>query len=222
MIRAEKISKRYQNGAGEFLAVNEADFTIAKGDFVLVIGRSGSGKSTLLSMLGGLTRPSDGTVRIDDEEIWKMPDNRLSQIRAEKIGFVFQFSGLLPTLTARENVLLPVLFHRRKGDPANTRAVDLLRSFSLGEKLDSYPSQLSGGEVKRVAIARSLMNDPEILLADEPTGDLDVDTEQEIMDLFRSVNAQGKTILVVSHNPDLASFADRIFRMEKGTLVEIT
>jgi ABC-type lipoprotein export system ATPase subunit len=221
MIEAEKITKCYQNGEEKLLAVNQADFSIKKGSFVLVVGRSGSGKSTLLSMLGGLTRPTQGTVRIDGEEIWSLPDNQLSRIRAEKMGFVFQFSGLLPTLTALENVALPLLFNGKPGEFGTKRAEELLISFGLTDKFASYPSQLSGGELKRVAIARSLINDPAILLADEPTGDLDVDTEKEIMELFRKVNQEGKTVLVVTHNPDLSVYSDRIFRMEKGVLVEI-
>lgn len=221
MIEAEKITKSYKNGEKELLAVNQATFSIERGSFILVVGRSGSGKSTLLSMLGGLTRPTQGTVRIDGEEIWSLPDNRISRIRAEKMGFVFQFSGLLPTLTALENVTLPVLFNGKPGEFTTKRAEELLVSFGLNDKFTSYPSQLSGGELKRVAIARSLINDPAILLADEPTGDLDVDTEKEIMELFRKINHEGKTVLVVTHNPDLSVYSDRIFRMEKGSIKEI-
>lgn len=221
MIEAEKITKSYKNGEKELLAVNQATFSIERGSFILVVGRSGSGKSTLLSMLGGLTRPTQGTVRIDGEEIWSLPDNRISRIRAEKMGFVFQFSGLLPTLTALENVALPVLFNGKPGEFTTKRAEELLVSFGLNDKFTSYPSQLSGGELKRVAIARSLINDPAILLADEPTGDLDVDTEKEIMELFRKINHEGKTVLVVTHNPDLSVYSDRIFRMEKGSIKEI-
>jgi ABC-type lipoprotein export system ATPase subunit len=221
MIEAEKITKSYKNGEKELLAVNQATFSIERGSFILVVGRSGSGKSTLLSMLGGLTRPTQGTVRIDGEEIWSLPDNRISRIRAEKMGFVFQFSGLLPTLTALENVALPVLFNGKPGEFTTKRAEELLVSFGLNDKFTSYPSQLSGGELKRVAIARSLINDPAILLADEPTGDLDVDTEKEIMELFRKINREGKTVLVVTHNPDLSVYSDRIFRMEKGSIKEI-
>jgi ABC-type lipoprotein export system ATPase subunit len=221
MIEAEKITKSYKNGEKELLAVNQATFSIERGSFILVVGRSGSGKSTLLSMLGGLTRPTQGTVRIDGEEIWSLPDNRISRIRAEKMGFVFQFSGLLPTLTALENVALPVLFNGKPGEFTTKRAEELLVSFGLNDKFTSYPSQLSGGELKRVAIARSLINDPAILLADEPTVDLDVDTEKEIMELFRKINREGKTVLVVTHNPDLSVYSDRIFRMEKGSIKEI-
>jgi putative ABC transport system ATP-binding protein len=221
MIEAENITKSYLNGEKELLAVDKATFSIEKGSFILVVGRSGSGKSTLLSMLGGLTRPTRGTVQIDGEEIWSLPDNRLSRIRAEKMGFVFQFSGLLPTLTALENVALPSLFNGKPGEFITKRAEELLISFGLADKFVSYPSQLSGGELKRVAIARSLINDPAILLADEPTGDLDVDTEKEIMELFKRVNKEGKTVLVVTHNPDLSVYSDRIFRMEKGSLREI-
>jgi ABC-type lipoprotein export system ATPase subunit len=220
MIRSSALTKEYRDGRVSLKAVNEASFTIPKGEFVLVVGRSGSGKSTLLSMMGGITRPSGGQVFIDDKDIWAYSDKELSRLRALKIGFVFQFAGLLPTLTAKENAVLPSLF--RKGDyDVDARVKELFHSFGIEDKMASYPSQLSGGEMKRVSIARALMNDPDILLADEPTGDLDVDTERDIMDLFRGVNKLGKTIVMVTHNPELSTYADRLFRMEKGAIAEV-
>jgi ABC-type lipoprotein export system ATPase subunit len=219
VIEAAGVTKRFVDGVSEVVAVKNVDLTINDGDFVLILGRSGSGKSTLLSMLGGLTRPDQGSVRLDGENIWGVPDSHLSRIRAEKVGFIFQFSGLLPTLTALENVMIPSLFGRN-GTDNRDRATDLLTLFGLADKLGSYPSQLSGGELKRVAIARALVNNPSILLADEPTGDLDVNTELSIMEYIRKVNKTGKTVIMVTHSPELSVYADRVYRMERGSLSE--
>jgi ABC-type lipoprotein export system ATPase subunit len=221
MIKAKQITKLYQDGTGEVHAVDSADLDINEGDFVLIVGRSGSGKSTLLSVLGGLTRPSSGNVVLDERDIWSLSDSELSSLRANDFGFVFQFSGLIQTLNTLENVMLPAIFSTEKRD-VRKRATELLESLGIGNKAGSYPSQLSGGEMKRVAIARSLINDPRIILADEPTGDLDVDTEREIMELLRGINRTGKTVMVVTHNPELALYAGRVLRMEKGKITEIT
>jgi putative ABC transport system ATP-binding protein len=220
VIQARGITKRYLDGIHEVIAVNQADIIVNKGDFILVVGRSGSGKSTFIGMLGGLIRPSEGSVLLEGDEIWALPDTRLSRIRAKKLGFVFQFSGLIPTLTALENVMVPSLFC---GDdsPCQKRAADLLESFSLLEKMDSYPSQLSGGELKRVAIARALINDPHIIFADEPTGDLDVTTERIIMEYFGEINRMGKTIILVAHSTELSSYANKVFSMERGKISDI-
>ena len=217
MIDAKDITKKYIDGSRMVLAVNRVNFHVKQGEFVLVVGRSGSGKSTLLSILGGLIRPDMGAVTIGGNNLWNMDDAKLSAVRAEKVGFIFQFSGLLPTLTAIENVMLPSLFVSSRGGEVE-QARTLLAMFGLADKQDSYISQMSGGEQKRVAIARALMNDPEIILADEPTGDLDIDTEREIMELFRGINQEGKTIVMVTHNPDLSIYADCIYRMDRGAL----
>jgi ABC-type lipoprotein export system ATPase subunit len=198
-------------------AVLGATFSVSKGEFILVVGRSGSGKSTLLSMLGGLTVPTYGMVRLNDKYLWSMSDEALSRLRGEYMSFVFQFSGLLQTLNVLENVMLPSIFVKAKEDVAK-RAHKLLLEVGLDSKIQSYPSELSGGELKRAAIARALINDPLLILADEPTGDLDADTELEIMELFKEVNRQEKTILMVTHNPELSGFASRVFRMEKGKI----
>ena len=191
---------------------------VKPGEFVLILGRSGSGKSTLLGMLAGLIRPTDGVVKIHGNEIGGLSEDKTAEVRAKEIGFVFQFSGLIPTITALENVMLPTLFYP-DGPGSRTRAVELLKKVGLSEREDAFPSTLSSGEMKRVAIARALINGPPILIADEPTGDLDVDTEIEIMELFRDVNREGTTIVMVTHNPDLVPYANRIFGMEKGKLV---
>ena len=198
-------------------AVDGVTFSVSKGEFILVVGRSGSGKTTLLSMLGGLTIPTGGTIRLNGKDLGSMSDEALSRLRGEYMGFVFQFSGLLPTLNVLENVMLPSLFVKAKED-AGKRAHTLLLNVGLDSKIQSYPSELSGGELKRAAIARALVNDPMLILADEPTGDLDIDSEREIMELFKEINRQGKTILMVTHNPELSSYASRVIRMEKGKI----
>jgi putative ABC transport system ATP-binding protein len=215
MIRVQGVTKTYPAGKGELKAVDSADIEIIKGEFALIVGRSGSGKSMLLGIMGGLIRPTAGSASLKGEDIWKMSDGQLSKLRGNSIGFVFQFSGLLTTLTALENVMLPSLFSERRDD-VKVRAVALMEKLGLGDKLGSYPNELSGGEMKRVAIARALINDPDILLADEPTGDLDVGTETEIMKLFQDINREGKTIVMVTHSPDLASYATSLFTMDKG------
>ena len=219
MIEVDDLLKIFGTGNSRVRAVDGVTLRILRGEFDLFVGRSGSGKSTLLSMLCGLTKPSGGRVKIDGRDIWNLNDRELSLFRAKDFGFVFQFSGLLPTLTAKENVMLPVLFSGQKQE-AGKRAEELLDAVGLTERAGSYPSTLSGGELKRVAIARSLMNDPPILFADEPTGDLDIETEREIMDLFKEINRNGKTIIMVTHNPDLGAYATRVFRMDKGKVYE--
>lgn len=221
MMIVTDVSKTYASHDGKVNALVSADVRIEDGEFVLIVGRSGSGKSTLLSILGGLTRPTKGRVELDGQDLWSMSDAELSQIRSRKIGFVFQFPGLLPTLNALENVMVPVMFMDKKGrEEAVERAKALLNSVGLSDKHGSYPNQLSGGELKRAAIARALMNGPSIILADEPTGDLDVKTEIEIMRMLQEINRQGRTVVMVTHNPDLSSFATRVLRMEKGRITE--
>ena len=218
MIKATGVTKSFRTNSSEVIAVNNVNLEVKPGEFVLILGRSGSGKSTLLGMLAGLIRPTDGVVRIHGNEIGNLSEDKTAEVRAKEIGFVFQFSGLIPTITALENVMLPTLFYP-DGPGSRTRAVELLRKVGLSEREDAFPSTLSSGEMKRVAIARALINGPPILIADEPTGDLDVDTEIEIMELFRDVNREGTTIVMVTHNPDLVPYANRIFGMEKGKLV---
>ena len=217
MIVISAITKVYITPSCTVKALDEANATIEEKEFVLIVGRSGSGKSTLLSVLGGLTRPTQGKVELNGRDIWMMNDSELSKVRSREIGFVFQFPGLMPTLNTLENVMLPAMFSDNKTEVAK-RAEGLLVSLGLGDKLASYPHQLSGGELKRAAIARALLNDPSIILADEPTGDLDADTEMEIMELFREINKKGKTIIMVTHNPELSTYASRVFRMANGKL----
>ena len=218
MIQTTGVTKTFSTGSGDIIAVDDISLTVNPGDFVLILGRSGSGKSTFLAILAGLTRPTAGVVRIHGNEIGNLSEDKTAEVRAKEIGFVFQFSGLIPTITALENVMLPALFCPN-GPGSRSRAVELLKKLGLSKRADAYPATLSSGEMKRVAIARALINAPPILIADEPTGDLDVDTEIEIMELFKDLNREGTTIVMVTHNPDLIPCASRVFGMVKGKLV---
>jgi ABC-type lipoprotein export system ATPase subunit len=219
MIHVDSVSKTFCTKTSDVHAVENACMEVARGEFVLILGRSGSGKSTLLGMIAGLLRPTSGIVRFEGLDISSLPDDKIAELRAEKIGFIFQFSGLIPTITALENVLLPTLFNP-SGPGSHQRAVDLLKKVGLSDRADAYPHTLSSGEMKRVAIARALINGPSLLIADEPTGDLDADTEYEIMELFRQLNREGTTIVMVTHNPDLACYAMRTYCMNRGELVK--
>jgi putative ABC transport system ATP-binding protein len=219
MIHADGITKAFGHPGMEVLAVDDVHLDVQPAEFVLILGRSGSGKSTLLGMLAGLIHPSRGTVSIHGQEIGNMSEDQAAELRAKEIGFVFQFSGLITTITALENVLLPTLFCPG-GPGSRLKAEEMLRKVGLGQRADAYPCTLSSGEMKRVAIARALINGPSLLIADEPTGDLDVDTEIEIMDLFRALNKEGMTIVIVTHNPDLVPYASRTFGMDHGKLVK--
>ena len=220
MIEGRGLVKIYQEGGREVRPLDGIDFTCERGEFVLVVGRSGCGKTTLLNVLGGLTRPTAGSVRVDGKEILGLDDTAASALRSEKIGFVFQFPGLLSTLNVLENVMLPATIGK-KGVEAVPRAKTLLDRVGLSHKAASYPGHLSGGELKRAAIARALMNNPSIIFADEPTADLDLKTEQEVMGLFNEINRDGTTIIMVTHSPDLSPYATRIVRMHEGRLMQV-
>jgi putative ABC transport system ATP-binding protein len=219
MIEITGITKSFSTATGEVRAVDHASLAIEKGEFVLILGRSGGGKSTLLGMLAGLIRPTSGRIRIRDQDISTLSDDRMAELRAREIGFVFQFSGLIPTVTALENVLIPTLFWP-EGPGNRETALSLLEKVGVADRADAFPGTLSSGEMKRVAIARALINSPSILIADEPTGDLDADTESEIMALFRQLNSEGITIVMVTHNPDLIPCATHIYAMNRGNLVK--
>jgi len=223
MIELQNVSKTYQTGELTVKAVDSTDLHMEPDDMVVILGRSGSGKTTLLSLIGGLTKPTSGQVSINGTDIWTLDDKALSQFRNQNIGFIFQFSSLLPTLSAVDNLMLPTIFDRTgKVEDNRARANGLLERVGLGDRKDLFPSQLSGGEQRRVAIARALMNEPQIILADEPTGDLDEETEGEIIQIFQEVNKEGTGILMVTHNSELTSAANRTFRMASGDLREIT
>jgi ABC-type lipoprotein export system ATPase subunit len=203
-------------------AVKSINLNVHQDEFVVITGRSGSGKTTLLNLISGLTRPSKGRVLLEHTEFWALPDAQQSLLRNKKIGFIFQFPSLIPSLTAVENVALPTIVeavnHRAS---AVARAKNLLYEVGLADKLDSYPRQLSAGEQQRVVVARSLINEPELLLADEPTSNLDEQTEREIMALIRRLYDQRSiTILLVTHSTDLAAYGNRTLRMASGEIVE--
>jgi len=219
MIQVSAVTKAFSSKNSEIVAVDNAYMEVKTGEFILILGRSGSGKSTLLGMIAGLIHPTSGIIRFEGVDISSLPDHKIAALRAEKIGFVFQFSGLIPTITALENVLLPTLFYPN-GPGDRLRAGDLLKKVGMSDREDAYPHTLSSGEMKRVAIARALINDPSLLIADEPTGDLDADTEYEIMELFSQLNREGTTIVMVTHNPDLTSYATRTYGMNRGKLVK--
>jgi len=220
MIEIKGITKTYRAGGEIFKAVDGVSLSIDKGELMSIVGHSGSGKTTLLSLIGGLTRPDSGTVVIGGTDLWSISDNELSAFRNKKINFVYQFASLIPTLTALENVMLPTAFGKWDGNVA-AKAEELLGMVRLGDKLNNYPSQLSGGQQRRVAIARAFINDPEIVLADEPTGDLDEETEADIFQLFHRFNSEkGVTFIIVTHNKELAANTRRQVRMVHGVLGE--
>jgi ABC-type lipoprotein export system ATPase subunit len=223
MIDINDIWKIYNVGGEKIEALKSVSLTIEEGSFISIVGHSGSGKTTLLSVLGGLTKPSKGSVRINGTDIWTLNDRQLSAMRNEKIGFIFQFSSLIPTLRAIDNVALPVIY-ANGGKKANRSAVyeyaeELLSTLGLSHKLQSFPSELSGGQQRRVSIARAFINRPAIILADEPTGDLDAQSEGEVMEFFSRINEQDHTtFLLVTHNLALARMTDRVHSMKDGML----
>jgi ABC-type lipoprotein export system ATPase subunit len=219
MIVLEGLSKAYHVSGRTIRAVLPVDLTIATGELVSIVGHSGSGKSTLLSLIGGIARPDTGRVVVDGEDIRALDDRRLSRLRNERFGFVYQFASLVPTLTAEENVLLPTVFGGRRRVDARA----LLEEVGLGDKGTRYPSELSGGEQQRVAIARAFVSSPSVVLADEPTGELDEETEAEVMAFFERVNRERNvTLIMVTHSAELAARATRRLRMRNGALEELS
>jgi putative ABC transport system ATP-binding protein len=218
MIRTERLCRRFHVGDTWVHALDEVDLHIEEGDFVAVMGPSGSGKSTLMNILGCLDTPDDGDYRLLGQAVARLDDAELSQIRNRHIGFVFQSFHLLPRLTALENVMLPLRYGDTELGQAREKADKLLRRLGLSDRMDHRPNQLSGGQRQRVAIARSLVNDPPLLLADEPTGNLDSRTSAEIMELFTELNRQGQTILMVTHEDEIAAYARRLIRMRDGKI----
>ena len=219
MIELGGVSKTVDSGGHPLTILHSLDYTISSGQFVAIVGPSGSGKSTLLGLLAGLDAPSTGSIRIDGIDITRLTEDGLARLRGEKIGFVFQFFHLVPSLTAFENVLVPMEIARRRD--AVERARKLLDEVGLTERAHHYPSQLSGGEQQRVAIARALANDPPIVLADEPTGNLDSSTGRHIMDLLVNVHrTRGTTLVLVTHDAELAALADTRLVLRDGRRVD--
>ncbi len=220
MITFQNVVRDFRLDKGTVITpVNNVNLTVGDGEFIIIIGRSGSGKTTLLNLAAGLIKPSSGTVLLDGTDLGKMTDTQLSAMRSQRLGFVFQFPSLLPSLTVRENIRLPDMFASRENVRSrDERAAELAGRLGLKEKLDVYPRQLSAGEQKRVVIARSLMNEPRLILADEPTSDLDSRTENEVMDIMRDINSMGVTFLIVTHSLQLVPLATRAFEMQNGSL----
>jgi len=217
MIRAEKLVKTYRMGGGEVRALDSVSLVVQAGDLLAITGPSGSGKSTLMHILGCLDQPDSGRYELAGEDISRLSKNRLATIRNRRIGFVFQTFNLLPRMSALENVELPLLYAGETA--AKGRAAEALKTVGLADRTHHQPSQLSGGQRQRTAVARALVTDPAIILADEPTGNLDTKTGDEIMSLFKDLNAQGRTIIIVTHDTDVAAHCTRRIVMRDGRIV---
>ncbi len=219
ILNVKKLCKSYGKGENEFLALNNISFKVKKGEFIAIVGKSGSGKSTLLHLLGGLDLPSQGTVIINNQDIYTMSDKDLTVFRRKYIGFIYQFYNLIPALTVKENIVLPALFDGRK--VSEEKIDELVKNLGLLNKKDVFPNDLSGGQQQRVAIGRALINKPKIILADEPTGNLDTKNSKHIMKLLEFYNKKYKqTIIMVTHDMSLARRADRIITMLDGKIIK--
>ena len=220
MIVAEGLEQTYRSGGRPLVVLHGVDLSIAAEEFVAIVGPSGSGKTTLLGLLAGLDQPTSGRVLLDGTDLTALDEDDRARLRVERVGFVFQTFQLVPTLTAFENVLVPLELQRRDDRAARERARELLMRVGLGERLDHYPAQLSGGEQQRVAIARAFANEPRILFADEPTGNLDAATGGRIVELLLELNESARaTLVLVTHDPDLAGRAHRTIRIAGGRIV---
>lgn len=218
VIRLEGVSRIYRMPFGDVVALNNVSLSIEEGDFIAIMGPSGSGKSTLLNMVGSLDVPTKGCLYIDGTNIGSLSDDQLTELRRDTIGFIFQQFNLIPLLTVRENVEYPYILKYRKKDTEG-RCDELIRYMGLSESLSHHkPNELSGGQQQRVAIARALVNDPKILLCDEPTGNLDSKTGTQVMELLKSLNEQGKTIIMVTHDTHIAEYAKRIITIADGEI----
>ena len=218
MIKMKNVFKTYQTGKIEFQALKGIDLTINKGEYLSIVGPSGSGKSTLMNIIGCLDVPSGGDYLLDNEPVDKMTSNQLADIRNKKIGFVFQAFNLLPYATAYENIEVPLLFARANARERKERITELLSRVGLADKVNNKPTEMSGGEMQRVAIARSLANNPDIILADEPTGNLDSKSGLEIIKIFDELHQNGKTVIMITHDMNLASKTDKIIKLKDGLI----
>ena len=219
MIEIHDLTKIYHVGDVDVHALRGVDLAVARGEFLAVVGPSGSGKSTLFNILGGLTPPTSGTIKIDGQDLLKLTDTERTNLRKTKVGFVFQKYNLLPTLTAEENILIAMDIAGRKPE-IDAQLAEILKMLGVAERLHHKPRALSGGEQQRVAIARAIVNRPAILLADEPTGNLDTENSTAVLELLRDLNDRlGQTVLMITHNPEAAAYGDRIVKMRDGRVV---
>jgi len=220
MIKTNSLTRIYGSGSTEVRALDGVDMQIDKGEFVSIQGPSGCGKSTLLNIVGCLEQPSSGEIRIDDVELSGLSGDKMSAIRREKIGFIFQSYNLIPTMNALDNVMLPMIFAGKNNKQIIERATMLLDLVDMGKRAKHKPAELSGGEQQRVAVARALINDPSIIIGDEPTGNLDSKTGDVVMELLLKLNKDGRTILLVTHDADIAGKSDRIMHIRDGRIVD--
>lgn len=220
MISVSHISKIYNSGEAETKALDDISFVVKKGEFVAIMGPSGSGKSTLMHIIGALDRPTNGTYILDGENVENLSDDELAGIRNRKIGFVFQAFNLLPRTSAIKNVILPMTYGDVAKEKRQAIAEKYLKMVGLDDRMDHTPSQLSGGQMQRVAIARSLVMDPAIILADEPTGNIASSQAHEVMAIFQKLNREGRTIIMITHEPDIAEHAKRIIHIMDGHIVK--
>ncbi len=219
IIELKNAERYYEMGENIVKALDGVDISIGKGDFVAIMGPSGSGKSTSMNLTGSLDLATKGEIYLDGENIAGMEESELAQIRGKKIGFIFQQFNLISNLTAKENVMLPMIFQQEKEKEREERAEKLLIAVELGDRIDHYPNQLSGGQQQRVAIARALANKPDVILADEPTGNLDTKTGDKMMNFLTDLNKKGRTIIMVTHDPDLAKkYAKKIYSIRDGKI----
>jgi putative ABC transport system ATP-binding protein len=223
VIELKNVSKHYVMGEEVVKALDGIDLEVKRGDFVAIMGPSGSGKSTGMNLTGSLDYSTKGQIFLEGENIEELSESELAQVRGKKIGFIFQSFNLIPNLTALENIMLPMTFQNMDKDERIEKAEELLKLVELGDRMDHYPNQLSGGQQQRVAIARSLANDPEIILADEPTGNLDTKTGYLVMEFLDKLNKEGKTIVMITHDPDLArKHAKTIYWLRDGKVEKVT
>ncbi len=220
IIKLDNVHRNYQMGDSVVRAVEGISLEIKRGEFIVIIGPSGSGKSTVMNMVGALDLATEGDIFLDGQNIEHLEESKLAQIRGKKIGFVFQTFNLIPTLTAVENIELPMIFQGVDKDERMIRAEKILRDVKLSHRRDHLPNELSGGERQRVAIGRALANDPEVILADEPTGNLDTKTGAEIMKLFKALHKKGKTIILVTHDTNLLDHAQKVLKIQDGKIVK--
>ena len=220
MISIESLNKIYKTGSVEVHALKDVNIEVTQGELIAIMGHSGSGKSTLMNIIGCLDRPTSGKYLLDGIEIDKQSADELSLIRNKKIGFVFQSFNLIPRTNVLRNVELPMIYAKVKSNQRRERALELLKKVGLEDRTTHLPNELSGGQKQRVAIARALANNPPIILADEPTGNLDTNSSEEIMSIFRKLNKEGNSIIIVTHEPEVAKYADRIIVFKDGSIIE--